>query len=240
VKDYFDSGLGDMLDCAEYFEAYLLPQITAGLILELDEVDILLHEPVDRAWVIDFFSMLRAWYDSKMNAHKEWKKLRIVLVHSREVNRETLNQKKPPFNMGREIELREFSDTQGEELAQRHGLSAAIAHEMITLVGGHPQLLRQGLYAIARKQVSLEQLRESGATEAGFYSQHLETMRGRIEEDEVMKRALRQVLAAGEHEVMIDLTSKAKLRSFGLVTYQGNGVRISCELYRQYFLALWT
>jgi hypothetical protein len=240
VQDYFDSGLGDMLDCAEYFEDYLLPQITAGLILELDEVDVLLHEPVDRAWVIDFFSMLRAWYDSKMNAHKEWKKLRIVLVHSREVNRETLNQKKSPFNVGREIELREFSGTQVEELAQRHGLSTAIAHEMMTLVGGHPQLLRQGLYAIARKQVSLEQLRENGATEAGFYGQHLEMMRGRIEEDEAVKGALRKVLATGETEAMIDLTLKAKLRSFGLVMYAGNGVRISCELYRQYFLALWS
>ena len=97
VQNYFDSGLGEMMECAEYFEDYLLPQISSSLVLELDEVDVLLHEHLEKGWVVDFFSMLRAWYDSKMNAHSQWKKLRIVLVHSREVNHETLNQNKSPF-----------------------------------------------------------------------------------------------------------------------------------------------
>jgi hypothetical protein len=35
------------------------------------------------------------------------------------------------------------------------------------------------------------------------------------------------------------LKPEAVLRSFGIVVPQGNGVRLACEVYRQYFAALW-
>ena len=143
------------------------------------------------------------------------------------------------FNVGKEVPLREFNVEQGVNLAQLHGVELSVTHELMNLVGGHPQLLRQGLYSIARREVSWTELQETGATEAGLYGQHLEDMRGRMESDEGLKRALREVLAMGEAGKTIDLKYKAKLRSFGLVVYQGNGVRIACELYRQYFSELW-
>ena len=228
--------LGYKKACGDYFQTVLLPQISGSLVLELDEVDVLLDSHVENAWIADFFSMLRVWHDDKMKAHPVWKKLRLVLVHSRHID--TLPERQSPFNVGEEIQLQEFTQSQVVELARRHGVGEAIAVELLDLVGGHPQLIRRGLYGIARGQVSLEQLRENGATEAGFYGQHLEQIGRRIEQDAELKTVVRMVLAGGESAVTIDHHHKARLRSFGWVVFHGNGVRIACELYRQYFKGL--
>ena len=228
--------LGYKKACGDYFQTVLLPQISGSLVLELDEVDVLLDSHVEKAWIADFFSMLRVWHDDKMKSHPVWKKLRLVLVHSRHID--TLPERQSPFNVGQEIELQEFTSSQVVELARRHRVGETIAIELLGLVGGHPQLIRRGLYGIARGQVSLAQLRENGATEAGFYGQHLEQIGRRIEQDADLKTVVRMVLAGGESAVTIDHHHKAKLRSFGWVVFHGNGVRIACELYRQYFKGL--
>ncbi len=233
LPDYWESGLGSKGDCGEYFEDYLLPQIGAGLVLELDEVDLLFEEREGGAWPIDFFSMLRAWYE-KGRTHQQWQKLRLVLVHSKDFDHETLQQSQSPFNVGLEIELPELSEAQGEALAVRHGLEAGVAIALMPLVGGHPQLLRVGLYAIARGRCSLENLLTEGATEAGLYGRHLQHCRSSLERHPEWATAFRRVLAS-EAGVAIALGQGAALRSLGLVKPYRNVVQVSCELYRQYF-----
>jgi hypothetical protein len=238
--------LGYKAACGLYFEKTILPQITGSLVLELDEVDLLLggqddvlrDRKTDRAWVVDFFSMLRAWYDSKMKSHPQWKKLRLVLVHSKEIDRETLNQKQSPFNVGLELELKEFEVGQVVELAQRYGVAQSIALGLVQFVGGHPQLVRKGLHEMALGQSSLEEILSHGATGSGLYKRHLEQLRSRIEQDSGLRMALQKVLASGEKGVLLDLQNKAVLRSFGVVVCQDDDVRIACELYRKYFSGL--
>jgi AAA-like domain/Trypsin-like peptidase domain len=238
--------LGYKAACGSYFEKNILPQVTGSLVLELDEVDLLLGGQGDalrdgkaeRAWVVDFFSMLRAWYDSKMKSHPQWKKLRLVLVHSKEIDRETLNQKQSPFNVGMELELKEFEEAQVLELARRYGVAQPIALGLMQFVGGHPQLVRKGLHEMALGQSSLDEILSHGATGSGLYKRHLEQLRSRIEQDTGLRMALQKVLASGEQGVLLDLQNKAVLRSFGVVVCQDDDVRIACELYRKYFSGL--
>jgi hypothetical protein len=238
IADYWDGGLGSMGDCKEYFEDYLLPQISGVLVLELDEVDLLFDEKfVNNRWVINFFGMLRAWHDNGKD-HPQWRKFRLVLVHSRDVGHETMQQSQSPFNVGTEIGLGEFDVGQVVDLAGRHGLGEDVAIALMGLVGGHPQLVRLGLYAIARQKVSLEALLEDGATEAGLYGQHLQHFRSRLEGNAGLKTAFRRVLAEPEG-VAIDSSAGAALKSLGLVKAQRNKVKVTCELYRQYFLSVW-
>ena len=63
LGDYWDGGLGSKGDCGEYFEDYLLPLMSGALVLELDEMDVLFEGSGDKAWAIDFLSMLRAWFE---------------------------------------------------------------------------------------------------------------------------------------------------------------------------------
>ncbi len=231
LEDYWDGGLGSKGDCGEYFEDYLLPLISGALVLELDEMDVLFEGAGDKAWAIDFLSMLRAWFEKGRTSEK-WKKLRLVLVHAKDIDQETLQQAQSPFNVGTEIELGEFNEVQVGDLAVRHGLEKSIAPGLMELVGGHPQLVRLGLYAIARGE-SLETL---GATEAGLYGNHLRRVRSKLEGNSELKLAFQRVLADGA----IDQASSAALRSLGVGKLRGNEVEVTCELYRQYFRSVWS
>jgi hypothetical protein len=235
VKRYWDSGLGDIIVCGEYFESYLLPQIAGSLVLELDEVDVLFEGKGERAVAMDFFSMLRTWFEKRGQANGQWKKLRLVLVHSKDIDQETLEDWRSPFNVGTEIKLEEFDLVQVVALAERHGLGVDVAKQLMALVGGHPQLVRLGLYGIASKQVTFAQLLEDGATDGGFYGDHLRRMQRRLrQKDEQVRAALRRVLASSEG-VTLDLGEKMILQGLGLVKFDRHQVRITCELYRQYF-----
>ena len=233
LGDYWDGGLGSKGDCGEYFEDYLLPLMPGALVLELDEMDVLFEGAGDKAWAIDFLSMLRAWFEKGRTSEK-WKKLRLVLVHAKDIDQETLQQSQSPFNVGTEIELGEFDVVQVGDLAVRHGLGQSIAPGLMALVGGHPQLVRLGLYAIARGE-SLETLVATGATEAGLYGNHLRRVRSKLEGHLELKMAFQRVLA-GEK---IDQASSSALRSLGVGKLRGNKVEVTCELYRQYFRSVW-
>ncbi len=91
-----------------------------------------------------------------------------------------------------EIPLAGFDEDQGVDLARRHGLAEAIAVELMDLVGGHPQLLRLGLYAIASGQ----SIDEDWCTEAGLYGGHLVRVRSRLERHPQVLTAFRRVLAS--------------------------------------------
>lgn len=238
LDDYWDSGLGSKGDCIEYFEDYLLPQISGALVLELDEVDTLFDVNGGQIWAIDFFSMLRAWVE-KGRTNLQWKKLRLVLVHAKDFDQETLQQQQSPFNVGTEIRLGEFSEMQVVELAELHGIKNNVAISLMSFVGGHPQLIRMGLYSIARGEVSLDILISEGATEAGFYGNYLRQVRTRIEKDSELLLAFKRVLAS-INAITIDQSSRSVLQSLGVVKMHRNEVKIACELYRQYFGGFWS
>jgi hypothetical protein len=234
LSDYWDSGLGSKGDCGEYFEDYLLPLISGTLVLELDEMDMLFEGTGDKAWAIDFLSMLRAWFE-KGRTSAQWTKLRLVLVHAKDIDQETLQQSQSPFNVGTEIELHEFNEEQVVDLTRRHGLEPSIGSALMELVGGHPQLVRLGLYAISRGEWSIDRLVTDGATEAGLYGLHLRRVRSKLDGNAALKTAFRRVLAGGT----IDSAMGAALRGLGLVRAHRNGVQVTCELYRQYFRDVW-
>jgi hypothetical protein len=239
VKDDWESGLGSKGNCGEYFEDYLLPQISGALVLELDEVDLLFDEQRMRQRdMLDFFGMLRAWYE-RGKTHRQWQKLRLILVHSKDVSQETIQQSQSPFNVGTEIELPEFSESQIVDLAERHGQGREIAIGLMSLVGGHPQLVRLGLYQLARQELSLEELLRDGATEAGLYGKHLQHCRSSLERDAGVMTTFRRVLAS-DAGIPIEPRHGAVLRSLGLVKLHRNDVQVTCELYRQYFRGIWS
>jgi AAA-like domain/TIR domain/CHAT domain len=109
--------LGAKVNCTNYFERYILSEISSPLALGLDEVDLVFQHPEIAA---DFFGLLRAWHEEAKDKDL-WKKLRLVVVHSTEVYI-PMNINQSPFNVGLSIELPEFSPEAVQGLAQRHEL----------------------------------------------------------------------------------------------------------------------
>jgi hypothetical protein len=222
---------GSNISCRAYFEQYLLPQLDCPLTLGLDEVDCIFpyQEIAD-----DFFGLLRALHE-EAKRRDIWKRFRLVVVHSTEVY-VPLDMNKSPFNVGLPIELPEFTLQQVQELATRHGLDwhKGSVEKLMALVGGHPYLVRLAMYAIARQDVTLDQLVEEAPTEAGLYSDHLRRHLWNLEKHPELIEAMREV-AIANGLVRLPTVQAFKLNSMGLVRLQGNEVTPRCRLYEQYF-----
>ncbi|OLP19103.1 serine/threonine protein kinase [Leptolyngbya sp. 'hensonii'] len=231
LKTYWNGVLGSKNKCTNYFQRYLLPKIGGPLVLGLDEVDQIFQYPTIAA---EFFALLRFWHETAKNADM-WKQLRLVIVHSKEVYI-PLNINQSPFNVGLPIELPELSQSQVWDLVQRHSLtwSEAQVTQLMDLVGGHPYLVRQALYQIARGRMTLAALLREAPTEAGIYGDHLHRHLLNLQEDGELTAAFRQVIHQNG-PVRIDPSKAFKLRSMGLVKPQGNEVMPLCGLYQIYF-----
>ncbi len=181
-----------------------------------------------------FLGLLRAWHEKGKNDHV-WQKLRLVIVHSKEVYI-PLDINQSPFNVGFAVELPEFTPSQVEDLATRHGWHWSVkeGEELIEMCGGHPYLIRVALYEIGRERMTLKQLLSVAPTEEGIYQDHLRRHLLNLEQDESLLNAFKQVVATN-NPVQIGSSEGFKLKSMGLVKFQGNKVMPLCELYRQYF-----
>ena len=230
VADYWKQGMGSKQKCGNYFQRYLLATITSPLTLGLDEVDQVFQHP---GVAQEFFGLLRAWHEKGKN-ELAWKKLRLVISHSKEVYI-PLNINQSPFNVGLPIELPEFSHKQINDLLQKHQLnwSDSEREKLIQMVDGHPYLLRKALYEIARGSLNLEQFLQIAPTEEGIYGDHLRRHLVNLV-DANLEAAMIQVIASS-HPVRLEANLAFKLRSMGLVELRGNDVIPLCNLYRLYF-----
>lgn len=231
VADLWDDFLGSKDNSSEYFEKELLAEFTTPLVLGLDDVDrIFEYQEI----ASDFFGLLRTWHEQSKN-NDIWKKLRLVIVHSKEVYI-PLNINQSPFNVGTAVELSEFTLAQVQELAQRHQLdwTDAQCEQLMNIVGGHPYLIREALYQIAHDKMTLAQLLKKAPTEEGPYAEHLRRHLRNLEQDEQLRAAIKKVVAE-KKPIEIGSTEAFKLHSMGLIKLQGDAVMPLCHLYRDYF-----
>jgi AAA-like domain len=221
--------------CYYYFLECLLEELDGPLVIGMDEVDMVFPH---RGVADDFFGLLRSWFDAARAGDDDselWSKLRLVIVHSTEVY-VPLDIRQSPFNVGKNVELSEFSPAQVRDLARRYGLnwSSSEVKQLMTLVGGHPYLVRKALYHLRRQDETLEQLRQAAPTEAGIYSDHLRRHWLNLQTYPALAAALRQVVVKST-PVELDADIAFKLESMGLITLRGNAAKARCDLYRLYF-----
>jgi hypothetical protein len=237
VDEYWTDTYGDKDNCTIYFEDCLLSQIDSPLVLGLDEVDRVFQYP---KIADDFFGLLRAWYEEASYGAVDsdlWEKLRLVVVHSTEVY-VPLNVNQSPFNVGLPIALPEFTSEQVQDLTQRHGLdwNTSQVQQLMSLVGGHPYLVRLALYNVATEQLTLDQLLQTAATESGLYGDHLRRHLWNLQQHPELAVAFTKLVRAFE-PVELESVLAFKLHSMGLVQLHGNQVTPRFQLYRQYFRA---
>jgi tetratricopeptide (TPR) repeat protein len=228
VEEYWQGILGSKNKCTDYFEQYLLEE---PLVLGFDDIDPLFQHA---AVVMDFFGLLRSWHE-KSKFNPVWGNLRLVIAHSNEVYI-PLNPNQSPFNVGVQIELSPFNNTQAIDLIQRHGLhlSPVAVDDLMDLTGGHPYLLQVALHHLASQEISLVELLRIAPTVEWAYGEHLRRHLNRLEEYPELKAAMQRVIAVAT-PVRIEATEAFKLASMGLVRFQGNDVVPLCTLYRRYF-----
>ncbi|WP_416669001.1 AAA-like domain-containing protein [Egbenema bharatensis] len=235
VDEFWSETFGSKGNCTAYFEDCILSEINSPLVIGLDQVDqVFLHPEI----ADDFFTLLRSWYEEAAygeSGNPLWQNLKLIIVHSTEVYI-PLDINKSPFNVGLAIDLREFTLSQSQELSQRYGLKFTESElsQLMALIGGHPYLIQQAFYHLARQDLTLTELLQTAATDAGIYHKHLHRHLRHLQEHPVLAKAFDQVLQASE-PVELEQLLAFKLHSLGLVTLHANQVMPGCELYRHYF-----
>lgn len=231
LDDWDGDRFGSLVSCTTYFQSCILAQLPQNLVLGLDEVDWLFEFPQVAQ---GFFALLRSWHEEANNL-EVWQRLRLVVAHSTEVYI-PLNLNQSPFNVGLPIRLPELSIAQVQGLAQQYGWhsSTQAVQPLVAMVGGHPYLLQLAFYHLQRG-MTLKQLLQTAPTQAGIYRDHLRRHWQVLQDYPELQTALDQIIANEPKETTLDPILAYKLESSGLIKLEGNQVKLSCELYRQYF-----
>jgi DNA-binding CsgD family transcriptional regulator len=219
-----------MLACTMDFQE-LIKNLNGTLVLVLDEVDRLFEYPNIYQ---NFFPMLRNWYE-KASESETWEKLRLVVAHSTE-DYGQLDINQSPFNVGYPIVLEEFTLEQIQALASRHGLDRQVVTPLVSMVGGHPYLLRLAFYHLYYQNLSLEKLLKEATTETSIYKQHLLRLLRILQQNTELNLVFKQIISS---QTPIELKQKTlqiyQLESMGLIKLEENKARSRCRLYQLYF-----
>ncbi|PSB26361.1 AAA-like domain-containing protein [Chlorogloea sp. CCALA 695] len=220
----------DMIGCTAYFKK-VLKQSQAIFLLALDEVDRLFEFPEIYQ---NFFPMLRNWNENASES-EIWENLRLVIVHSTE-NYGKLDINKSPFNVGLPIKLDEFNEEQVKNLAIRHGLDSQDIVSLMSLVGGHPYLIRLAFYYLASQDKKIEQLLKEATTDAGIYNQHLRRHLETFVNNQELTSVFKQIVNSN-YPVKLERKTQQiyQLESMGLIKILGDLVAPRCLLYQKYY-----
>lgn len=235
LDGYWSDDLGDLVCCTFYFAEYLLEEIDRPVVLALDEINQLFAYP---NLARDFFAMLRSWYEETRDI-SSWQKLRFILSHSTEIYI-PFKTNKSPFNVGMVINLPCFDPSQIHQLAKCYELIVSDMEvcKLLEMTGGFPFLVQQALYYSHVNEMPLRELLQNTVEVNKIYNNHLAQKLNDLEQDANLIQGLQEVLISGFFE--LDMEVAFKLKSLGLIYLEGTKAKISCELYRRFFVHYWS
>ncbi|NEP38836.1 MAG: hypothetical protein F6K25_26065 [Okeania sp. SIO2G4] len=218
------------ISCTQELKA-LLFHLEKKLVLLLDEVDEIFNYPEISK---NFFTMLRSWYEESNN-FEIWGNLRMVIAYSTEYHGK-LDIYQSPFNVGLPIELKEFTSEQVTQLTYLHQLDPEIVTPLMSMVGGHPYLIRLALYKMFQDELTIEELLKYAPTETGIYQEHLSRHLETMAEKSKIKVVFQEILKANSPVRLPNKNREVhQLEAMGLITIKGDYAQPRCNLYRQYF-----
>jgi hypothetical protein len=138
--------------------------------------------------------------------------------------------------VGVPIVLGPWTKVEIEKLVSLYNLALTPPQQdlLMSLTGGHPQLVRLTLYHLAFRDMTFDQIIETAGTEEGIYCNHLLERLSYLELYPELKEAMQQVVAS-EGSVCLKSQAANRLANMGLVRREKNRVIPLCDVYRDYF-----
>ncbi len=227
----WDDDLPVMVSCTKHFQA-ILKQLDRPFLLVIDNLDRIFDYPQTYK---NFLPMLRRWHDLA-NESETWEKLRLVISYRTEdYGRLDINQS--PFNVGVPISVREFNYNEVEILRNRHyHLQPEVVKPLMAAIGGHPYLIRLAFYALAKEELTLEQVLNSAASHTGIYKNHFRQLVSYLQECVNLESILQSIV----NKQGLEITGRNnkqiyQLEAMGIVKIQGNLALTSRQIYQTYF-----
>lgn len=214
-----------------YVTDHILEATPQPLLWALDEVD--------RLFTCDFstdvFALFRSWHNERaLDPYGPFGRLSLALAYATEAHLFITDVNQSPFNVGTRLELTDFTAPEAARLNELHGSPLRNAGELERfgrLLGGHPYLVRRGLYEMASRPMSFDELEPAANRDDGPFGDHLRRILVLLARDPDLTEAVRGLLqgAAPSHDAFF------RLRSSGLLRGENAGNSgFRCALYSGY------
>lgn len=228
VRLAWSSPLSSKVKLTEFFEAFILDLAKRPVSLIMDNADVV----TKTSFCTEFFSLFRSWHNrSAFDAR--WTKLNILLAISVHPSFLISFSPQSPFNVGTRIELDDFTETQIRELNELHG-NPLRPHEIaaaMSLLGGHPYLIRQALYTLVSQNLTWSELDAVAADRDGPFGAHLDHTLRPLEDPE-LEEAVRKML---RNRICPRDSLFLRLDSARLVKQQGRRCICKYRLYDRFY-----
>lgn len=223
--------LSPSINFERYLRREVLTKLAAPVVWGIDEVDQLFTCPFGS----EVFGLFRSWHNKRaLDPQGPWHRLTLAIAYATEAHLFITNLNQSPFNVGTRLQLEDFTLEQVGELNRRYDTPLRDAAELARfyqLVGGHPYLVRRGLYEMAAHGVALATLEIQGDHEEGPYGDHLHRLLLALT-DTTLREDVRAILR-GQTAPSAD--SFYRLRSAGLMVGETpQEIRPRCQLYATY------
>jgi hypothetical protein len=229
VDGYWQAARNPAQTFNRFVQREVLGRLDQKILLAIDEADLLL----DAAYKKHFFALLRAW-DSRRAFDAEWRKLNLVMVISTHPYLLIDDVNLSPFNVGLNIQLKDFTPEQVADLNQRHGnpLKPDEISALMALVGGHPYLVRQAYYTLVSEGLSLPELSAVASSPEGPFGKHLLFYQHSLKKNPTLVAAFQQALRGQKTP---DESLMERLSAVGLIQREGDKYKPRCGLYEEFF-----
>jgi hypothetical protein len=231
-----NNDISDVLGFTHMFQS-ILKEMNCDLILFFDEVDYLFnYSKVYHR----FFSMIRNWHNDRASDSEQseyWGKVKLVLAYSTEdYGKLSINQS--PFNVGRVFQLEDLTPTQINYLYIKHGIEGNLkdaANKLRELVGGHPYLLRLGLYHLMEPKKTIQEILIESTTDGGIYKSHLEMLLENLKNNSEICSLYKRILSGDITYLRSETFEYKRLEHMGLIRRDNEKVLPRRDLYYRYF-----
>ena len=119
----------------------------------------------------------------------------------------------------------------GEELTEQQ------IEQLITLLGGHPYRLQLAFYYLQQHNITLEEFLDNTAIHTALYAEHLQQYWWNLQRYPELLPIFTQIVS-NPNPIEIQASPGSQLEKMGLVHLEGDRARLSCELFRPFFLGI--
>jgi hypothetical protein len=200
IRHVWSNLLSGQQNLTNFLEKRVLAVVEKPVLLLFDGADRTFPYP---AVCSELFSKIRFWHDqgaSDLN-QRGWNRLGLVVTHATDPRLWIKDLNQSPFNLDRgEIRLKDFDASQVAILNERYGRPAHdqdALGRLMTLVGGHPYLVRRALYTMATRKLSIGDLERVASDREGPFAAHLERRLDHFITDKRLGRILRKIRING-------------------------------------------
>lgn len=229
---FWDTKLSANANFQGYVRDVVLEQVRIPVVWGIDEADRIF----DREYRGSVFGLFRSWHNRRsLEPDGAWQRFTLIMAYSAEARMLIPNPNESPFNVGTGETLQDFTREQVDDLNARYGNPLKTNEELarlMTLVGGHPFLVRSCLYEMKTRPATLEEIENEALRDDSLFAEHLDRVRRTATSS---PERLQVVMDLLQGTPCADRDAFSRLRSSGVLAGDSmSESRLRCLLYESW------